>query len=130
SARRLERALEVVEQPAPPGRVVADGLLVPEAAVGEADGGDAVALLEVDLDQRAPRVAVPDPGEREAGRRLDLGVAAAAAVLGILVGIAHDDADGTADAKVDLRLARLPAVLCLPPAADHRLARPRVEHRV
>jgi hypothetical protein len=49
---------------APPVLVYAHCLLVPEAAVGEADCGDAVGLLEVELDQRPP-----SPDEREAGRR-------------------------------------------------------------
>ena len=51
----VERALEVVERLAPAALVGAHGLLVPEAAVGEADRGAAVGLLELELDQ-LPRV--------------------------------------------------------------------------
>ena len=101
---------------------------VPQAAVREPDGGGAVALLEVDLDERAPRVAVPDPGERQAVRRLDLRVAPAAAVVDVALRIAHDDAHGAADAQVDLGLRGLPADLGLPPAAHHGRAGPGVEH--
>src|SRR5439155_6997509 len=108
----------------------ADGLLVPQAAVGEADGGDAVGLLEVELDQLPRRVAVPDPGERQTGRRIDLDVLAAAAVLDVRVGVAHDHSHDAADAQVDLGDGRLPVVLGVPPAADHVLAGPRVEDRL
>jgi hypothetical protein len=52
--------------------------------VSEADGGDAVALLEVDLDQRLPRVAVPGPRERQEGRRLDLDVGAVEDEFGLM----------------------------------------------
>ena len=48
------------------------GFLVPQAAVGEADRGHAVALLELELDQLARGVAVPDPGEGQPVGRLDL----------------------------------------------------------
>jgi len=65
--------------------VGADRLLVSKAAVGEANRGDALDLLEVELDQRLPRVVVPGPGEGQAGRGVDLGVMAAAAVLDAIV---------------------------------------------
>src|SRR4051794_7295618 len=115
----LERAPQVVEDPPPPALVRAHRLLVPQAAVGEADGGGSVALLEVDLDQRAPPVAIPDPGECEPVGAVDLGVDAAPAVVDAPVRVAHHDAHGAANAQVDLRLAGLPAELGLPPAADH-----------
>jgi len=84
---RREGALEVVEGLAPSVLVRTHGLLVPQTAVLEVDGGEAlVCLFEIDLDQLARAVAVPDPGEREAIRRVDLRVAAAAAVLDVLVG--------------------------------------------
>src|SRR6185437_2157266 len=92
--------------------------------------GDPFELLEVDLDQRAPGVAVPEPGEGEAGRRLDLRVDPAAAVLHVLGGVAHDDADGAAHAQVDLRLGRLPSLRRLPPPAHDLLGRPRPEDRL
>ena len=63
-------------------------------------------------------------------RRLDLGVRAAAAVLDVLGRVAHDDAHGAADAQVDLGLGRLPVVPGVPPAPEHLLAGPRVEHRL
>ena len=44
---------------APAALVRAHGLLVPQAAVGEADRGDAVGLLEVDLDQHPRRRCRP-----------------------------------------------------------------------
>src|SRR3954453_19514872 len=118
---------EDVEHPRPAVLVRAHGLLVPEVTVGEDDGRQAVLLGEVDLDQRPPGVAVPEPGEREARRRLDLGVEAAAGVLGARDRIAHGHAHGAADAQVHLRFARLPAALRPPPAAQHLLARPGVE---
>ena len=123
----LEGAFEVVEGSVPAVVVGAYGLLVQEAAVGEADGGDAVGFLEVQLDELPRGAAVPDPGEREARRRVDLGVVAAAAVLDVLVWVAHDHAHDAADAQVDLGLGRLPIVLGVEPAAEHLLARPRVE---
>jgi hypothetical protein len=49
--------------------------------VREADGGDAVDFLEVQLDELPRGAVVPDPGEREARRRVDLDVVAPAAVL-------------------------------------------------
>src|ERR1700684_1264049 len=59
SACGARRPLEVVKAPAPALLVRADRLLAPEAAVREADRGDAVVLLEVELDQLAGVVAVP-----------------------------------------------------------------------
>src|ERR671918_2702077 len=129
-ASRREGALEVVEGLAPSVLVRAHGLLVPQPAVGEAHRCGAALLLEVDLDQLPGVVAVPDPREREAIRRVDLRVAAAAAVLDVLVGVAHDYAYGPAHAQVDLGHGRLPVVLRAPPAAHHLLAGPRVEHRL
>ena len=105
-------------------------LLVPQAAVGEPDRSDAVGLLEVELDQRPPCVPVPDPGERQAGRRLDLGVLAAAAVFDGFVWVAHDHPHDTAYAQVDLGGGGLPVVLGVPPAPNHLLAGPRVENRL
>ena len=125
-----QRALEVVEGLAPAVLVGAHRLLVPQAAVGEADGGDTVRLLEVELDQLPGGVVVPEPGEGQAVGRVDLGVAAAAAVLDVLVRVAHHHPDRAADAQVHLGHGRLPVVLGVPPAADHLLAGPRVEHRL
>src|SRR5690606_12330404 len=126
---RLDQRSEALEDAGPTALVRPHGLLVPQPAVGEADLGRAVDLLEVDLDQRPPGVAVPDPGEREPVRRVDLGVLAAAAVLGVLLGVVHDDAHVAADAQVDLRLALPPALLDAPPAAHHLRAGPSVEDR-
>src|SRR5918995_4781882 len=84
--RRVQCAAEVVERPAPAVLVRNPGLLVPQAAVREADRGGALALLEVDLDQLPPGVAVPRPGESQARRRIHLGVLTAPAVLDVLVG--------------------------------------------
>ena len=92
SADRLQGALEVGEELAPPILVCTHCVLVPEAALGEADCCDAVGLVEVELYQRLPRFAVPDPGERQAGGRVDLRVVAATAVLGVLARVAHHDA--------------------------------------
>ena len=75
-------------------------------------------------------VAVPEPGEGQAARRVDLRVVAAAAVLGVLVRVAHDHAHGAADAQVDLGLGGLPVALGVPPAPQHLLAGPRVEDRL
>ena len=61
---------------------------------------------------------------------LDLGVVAAAAVLGVLVRVAHDHPHDTAHAQVDFGLGRLPVVPDVPPAQEHLLARPRVEDRL
>src|SRR5215212_4344336 len=127
-----QHALEVVEARAPAVLVVADGLFVPEVAVGEADEGDAVGLLEVVLDELAHgvRVVVPEPGEGEAAGRVDLRVLAASAVLLARVRVAHDDAHVAADAQVDHRDRRLPVASGVKPAAHDLLARPRVEDRV
>jgi hypothetical protein len=72
--------------------------------VGEADRRDAAFLLEVDLDQLPPVAAVPESGKGEPTRRVDLRVAPAAAVLGVVVRVAHHDAQLAADAQVDRRL--------------------------
>lgn len=69
--------------------------------MGEAHGRRAVGLLEVELDERPRPVVVPQPGERQPPRRVDLRVATAAAVLGPGGRVAHDDADLAADAQVD-----------------------------
>src|SRR3954471_9209448 len=58
-----QQPLQVVEALPPAVLVRPHGLLVPEVAVGEADRRDALDLLEVDLDQLALVVAVPEPGE-------------------------------------------------------------------
>ena len=57
--RSGECALEVVEGLAPSALVRAHGLFVPEPAVGEANRGAAVRLLELDLDQLPRGVVVP-----------------------------------------------------------------------
>src|SRR4029078_475201 len=116
SVGRRELAHEVVEELGPSLFVRADGCVIPESAVSEADGGHSSALLEVDLDQRFPWIVVPDPRERQAGWRLDLGVGAAAAVLDVLARVAHNDTHRAADAQVDLGLGRLPGVAGVPPA--------------
>src|ERR671921_1851006 len=85
----LQRALEIVERAAPAVLVRAHGLLVPQPAVREVHGRDAVGLLEVELDQLPGAVAVPQPGEGEAPRRVDLRVRPAAAVLRAVVRAAH-----------------------------------------
>ena len=125
-----ELALEVVERPAPAALVRAHRLLVPQVAVGEADGRHAVRLVELELDQLPRVVVVPDPGERQPAGRVDLGVAAAAAVLDVLVRVAHHDPHLAAHAQVHVRNGRLPVVLGVPPAPDHLLVRPGVEHRL
>jgi hypothetical protein len=61
---------------------------------------------------------------------VDLGVSTPAADVDVLVRVAHDDAHDTAHTQVDFGLGRLPVVLSLPPASDHLLAGPRVEHRL
>src|SRR5215216_690423 len=129
-ASGFERALQVVEGLAPTVLVRADCLLVPQPAMGEADRRDAVGLLEVELDQLPRGVPVPDPGERQAGRRVDLRVVATAAVLDVLVRVAHHHPHASAHAQVDLGLGRLPIVLGMPPAPDHLLASPCVEDRL
>src|SRR5215211_7156656 len=105
-----QHTLEVVEARAPAVLVLAHGLFVPQVAVREADEGDAVGLLEVELDELAHgvRVVVPEPGEGEATWGIDLGVLAAAPVLLARVRVEHDDADVAADAQVDGRHGRLP----------------------
>src|SRR5215217_4550291 len=84
-----QHPLQVVEALPPAVLVGPHGLLVPQVAVSEADRRDALDLLEVDLDELALGVAVPEPGEGEPARRIDLGVAPAATVLDVLVGIPH-----------------------------------------
>src|SRR4051812_42143557 len=123
SLRAGQCPLEVVEAASPAALVRAHRLLVPQAAVREPHGGRAVrGLLEIHLDQHPLRVVVPDPGEREATRRLDLRVAAAAPVLVAGSGVAHHHAHLAADAQVDARLGRLPVVLGVPPAPHHLFA--------
>jgi hypothetical protein len=111
--------------------VVGGRRLVPELAVCEADGRLAVALGELDLDQLldllALELVVPEPGEGEPRRRLDRGVAAAAAVGLVLVRVSHHDPELAADPQVDPRLGRLPVVSGVPPAAHDLLVRERVE---
>src|SRR5689334_9185618 len=105
SARRRccsECLPEVVQRVAPAAFVGEDRFLVPQAAVGEGYLGGAVSLLEVELDQGLAVFVVPGPGEGEAVGWVDLGVVAAASVLGFLVGVAHDHPDSAAEAEVDL----------------------------
>src|SRR6185295_18667084 len=80
---RLEGPLEVVEALGPAVLERGQGLLVPEAAMGELHRRDATGLREVDLDQLLDGVfvVVPDPGERESPRWVDLRVLTPATVL-------------------------------------------------
>jgi hypothetical protein len=55
---------------------------------------------------------------------------AAAAVLDVLVWVAHDDAHDATDTQVDLGLGRLPVVFGVEPAMEYLLAGPRVEDRL
>ena len=71
-----------------------------------------------------------DPGERQAGRAVDLGVAAAAAVLVAGLRVAHHHPDGSADAQVDLGVRRFPVDSAVEPAPQHLLAGPGVEDRL
>src|ERR1700710_1658859 len=107
---RGQSFFEVVEARTPALFVGASRFLIPEVAVLEAHRGDALGLLEVELDQRFSGLLVPGPGEGQAGGRVDLGVLTSTAVFCALLGVAHDHAYGAADSQVDLGVGGLPVV--------------------
>src|SRR6188768_4230286 len=124
--------LEVVEAGGPALFVGANRFFIPEVAVGHTHRRHAFGLLEVEFHQRLPVfiVVVPGPGECQASRWVDLGVVTAAAMVGVLVWVAHDHAYGAADAQVDLCFGGLPVMLGVEPAAQNLLAGPSVEDRL
>src|ERR1700754_4091717 len=90
---RRQRPHQVVEAFGPAVFVGANRFLVPRPAVRQPHRGGLLGLFEVELDKGVPvAVVVPAPGEGEAAGGVDLGVVAAAAVLDVVVRVAHDDA--------------------------------------
>src|SRR6185312_6166841 len=89
----------------------------------------ALALGELELDQLwVLGIIVPGPGEHEPLGRIDHGVGTDRAILGSVGGVAHDETDRSADAKVDLCRGGLPVRARVEPATHHLRAGPGLEH--